>query len=69
VVSYPVWCDCLARYEAHQFEISTDTLSAGWNPGGTTVQITFDRAAMLAGKPAAFTVAPPKAPEPVFRRS
>jgi hypothetical protein len=45
-----------SQYEAHQFEISTDTYRLTGKPGERTVQITFDRAAMLAGKPAGFTV-------------
>jgi hypothetical protein len=44
------------QYEEQPLEISGNAYRLAGKSGGRAVQITFDRAAMLAGKPAGFTV-------------
>ena len=44
------------QYESHQLEISNDTYRLTGKADGRAVQIAFDRAAMLSGKPSGFTV-------------
>ena len=44
------------QYEEHPLEISGDAYRLAGKSGGRAVQITFDRTAMLAGKPAGFAV-------------